>query len=102
MSKALTDRFYKKLIVLVLTVFAAAVLAGCGTKNKVGSGKFRTIKPVKVGIVGTPKGVAAKVNDEDMTEIDVYGISKKSATVKVKLTYAGGVTKTVTVKVKKK
>ena len=69
---------------------------------KLDSGKVRLIKPVKVEIAGTPKGVTAKVNDEDMTEIDVYSISKKNATVKVKLTYAGGVTKTVTVKLNKK
>ena len=69
---------------------------------KLDSGKVRLIKPVKVEIAGTPKGVTAKVNDEDMTEIDVYSISKKNATVKVKLTYAGGVTKTVTMKLNKK
>lgn len=78
-----------------------------GTANivstyKESSGTYKTIKPVKAEIVGTPKDVSAKVNDSDMTEIDIYSISKKSVSFKVKLTYAGGMTKTVTVKVKKK
>ncbi len=54
------------------------------------------------GYFGTPKNVTAKPNENDMTEIDIYSISKKNVSFKVKLTYAGGVTKTVTVKVKKK
>ncbi len=78
-----------------------------GTANIVSSykdsaGMIRTIKPVEVSIVGTPKGVEAKVNESDFGEIDIYSLNKKNASFKVKLTYAGGVTKTVTVKVKKK
>ena len=78
-----------------------------GTANivstyKVGSGRYMTIKPAKAEIVGTPKNVTAKVNENDATEIDIYSSSKKNVSFKVKLTYAGEVTKTVTVKVKKK
>ena len=78
-----------------------------GTANiistyKVSSGTYKTISPVKTEIVGTPKNVTAKPNESDMTEIDIYSISKKNVSFKVKLTYAGGVTKTVTVKVKRK
>nr|MCR4764031.1 hypothetical protein [Lachnospiraceae bacterium] len=78
-----------------------------GTANivstyKVSSGMCRTIKPVKAEIIGTPKGVTAKPNENDPAEIDIYSISKKNAQVRVKLTYAGGVTKTLTVKVRKK
>ena len=69
---------------------------------KVSSGTYKTISPVKTEIVGTPKDVTAKPNESDMTEIDIYSISKKNVSFKVKLTYAGGVTKTVTVKVNKK
>ena len=78
-----------------------------GTANivstyNVSSGTYKTISPVKTEIVGTPKDVTAKPNESDMTEIDIYSISKKNVSFKVKLTYAGGVTKTVTVKVNKK
>ncbi|MCR5649865.1 MAG: hypothetical protein K6F86_01635, partial [Lachnospiraceae bacterium] len=78
-----------------------------GTANIVSSykdsaGMIRTIKPVEASIVGTPKGVEAKVNESDLSEIDIYSLSRKSTSFKVKLTYAGGVTKTVTVRVKKK
>ena len=78
-----------------------------GTANivssyKVSSGMYGIIKPVEVEIVGTPKNVTARVNESDMTEIDIYSVSKKNVSFKVKLTYAGGVTKTVTVKVKRK
>ena len=69
---------------------------------KTGSGEVKTLKPVKAEIVGTPKNVVAKVNESDPGEIDIYSIAKKSVSFKVKLTYAGGVTKTVTVKAKKK
>lgn len=78
-----------------------------GTANivstyKVSSGMVKSLKPVTSEIVGTPKNVTAKVNDNDRAEIDIYSISKKKVSFKVKLTYAGGVTKTVTVKVVKK
>ena len=69
---------------------------------KTGSGEVKIIKPVKAEIVGTPKNVVAKVNESDPGEIDIYSIAKKSVSFKVKLTYAGGVTKTVTVKAKRK
>ena len=62
---------------------------------------METIKPEDVQIIGTPNNVTVKPNEKDMTEIDIYSISKKSVSFKVKLTYAGGVTKTMTVKVKK-
>ncbi|MCR5250295.1 MAG: hypothetical protein K6E50_06800, partial [Lachnospiraceae bacterium] len=87
----------------------AAEAAGkvIGTANivstyKDSAGMIRTIRPVEVSIVGTPKGVEAKVNESDLSQVDIYSLSRKSASFKVKLTYAGGVTKTVTVKVKKK
>ena len=78
-----------------------------GTANIVSSykdsaGMVKTIRPVKTEIVGTLKGVEARVNESDLSEIDIYSLSKKSASFKLELTYAGGVTKTVTVKVKKK
>ncbi|MCR4762287.1 MAG: InlB B-repeat-containing protein, partial [Lachnospiraceae bacterium] len=78
-----------------------------GTANivstyKVSSGMYRTIRPVKSEILGTPKGVTAKPNENDPSEIAIYSITKKNASFRVKLTYAGGVTKTVTVRVKKK
>ena len=69
---------------------------------KTASGSIRSISHVKAEIVGTPKGVEAKVNASDFSRIDILSISKKSVSFKVKLTYPGGVTKTVTVKVKKK
>ena len=62
----------------------------------------KTIRPVKAEILDTPKGVEAKVNESDLSEIDIYGLSKKSVSFKVKLTCAGGVTKAVTVKAKRK
>ncbi len=78
-----------------------------GTANlvstyKTGSGTVRLIDPVKTEIVGTPKNVTAAVNENDPTEVDIYSLTRKSGSVKVKLTYTGGVTKTVTVTVKKK
>ncbi|MCR4763940.1 MAG: hypothetical protein K5696_10460, partial [Lachnospiraceae bacterium] len=77
-------------------------IANIVSTYKVSSGVFRTIKPVKAEIIGNPKGVTAKPNENDPAEIDIYDITKKNASFRVKLTYAGGVTKTVTVKVKKK
>ena len=53
-------------------------------------------------IAGTPKGVSAKINAEDPTVLEVYSLSGKSASVNVKLTYPGEVTKTAIVKVKAK
>ncbi len=94
----------------VVTIPAdAAEAAGrvIGTANivstyKDSAGMVRIIKPVEVSIVGTPKGVEAKVNESDLSQVDIYSLSKKSTSFKVKLTYAGGVTKTVKVTVKKK
>lgn len=78
-----------------------------GTANivssyKANSGMYKTIAPEKLEIVGAPKNVTAKVNETDKTEIDILSVTKNSGSVKLKLTYPGGVTKTVTVKVKKK
>ncbi|MCR5774249.1 MAG: hypothetical protein K6G42_04110 [Lachnospiraceae bacterium] len=70
--------------------------------SKSASGAIRSIRPVKAEIVGSPKGVEAKANASNFSRIDILSISKKSVSFKVKLTYPGGVTKTVTVKVKKK
>ncbi|MCR5487523.1 MAG: InlB B-repeat-containing protein [Lachnospiraceae bacterium] len=69
---------------------------------KAGAEGNRILRPVKTEILGTPNGVTVKVNEKDMTEIDILSLSKKSAIVKVKLTYDGGMTKTVALKVKKK
>ncbi|MBR3524415.1 MAG: hypothetical protein IKO11_01085 [Lachnospiraceae bacterium] len=49
---------------------------------------------------GTVKGAEFAVNDYDRTEIDVLSLAGKSGSVKVTLTFPGGVTKNVTVKVK--
>ena len=110
LNKVKAKKTTPKVKVGTVTIPAGAATADgkvIGTANivssyKVSSGMYKTIKPVKVEIVGTPKNVTAKVNESDMTEIDIYSISKKNVSFKVKLTYAGGVTKTVTVKVKRK
>ena len=47
------------------------------------------------------KGGEFVVNDYDRTEIDIKDLTAKSGSVKVKLTFDGGVTKTVKVRVKK-
>ena len=78
-----------------------------GTANivssyKANSGMYKTIAPEKLEIVGAPKNVTAKVNETDKTEIDILSVTKNSGSVKLKLTYPGGVTKTVTVKMKVK
>ena len=74
------------------------ILCSC----KLSSGQIMTLRPEKAELIGTPKGISVKPNENDPTELDIYSISKKSTSFKVKLNFAGGVTKTVTVKVKKK
>ena len=63
------------------------------------AGNMHLIAPVST-IVVKPSNVKAVVSD-DPTVINISDLSKKSGSVKLKLTFAGGVTKTVTVKVAK-
>ncbi|MCR5249593.1 MAG: carbohydrate-binding domain-containing protein [Lachnospiraceae bacterium] len=63
------------------------------------SGHFHNIAPKEVTILDQKKAVAEK-NALDMTEIDIKSMDAKSGSVKVKLTYPGDVSKTVTIKVK--
>ena len=79
-----------------------------GTANilstyKDASGVIRKLEPVAGGveIIGA-KNVSAAVNSADQTEIDITGLSAKSGSVKVKVTYPGGVTKNLTIKVSAK
>ncbi|MCR5250441.1 MAG: hypothetical protein K6E50_07545 [Lachnospiraceae bacterium] len=62
-------------------------------------GNLRVMIPNTVTI-GTAKGGEFVVNDYDRTEIDVKSLSGKSGSVKATLTFAGGVTKGVTIKAK--
>ena len=79
-----------------------------GTANilstyKTKSGAFRTVSPVKVEIYTAKcKNVDAKVNATDKTEIDIIRLSAKSGSVPVTVTYPGGMTKKLTIKVKAK
>ncbi len=68
---------------------------------KDGSGKLRNITPTEVKIVNKKKA-EADVNAADKTEIDIKSMDAKSGSLKVQLTYQGGVTKKVTIKIKKK
>ena len=54
-----------------------------------------------VVVLSDAKGGEFVVNDYDRTEIDIKDLTAKSGSVKVKLTFDGGVTKTVKVRVKK-
>ena len=90
----------------VVNISAAAAGEVKGSVNiistyKDGSGKYHLIAPVSVEIVSQKKAIAEK-NAADMTEINIKSMDAKSGSVKVKLTYPGGVTKNVTIKVKKK
>ena len=77
-----------------------------GTANIVSSvylsyGRYIILEPVGAKIVGSSKNVTARVNESDFKEINITNLKKKSGWVKVKLTYAGGVTKTIKIKVKR-
>ena len=49
----------------------------------------------------TPKNVVAEVDPNNASRILIKKLNGKSGSIKVKLTYPGGVTKTVTIKVSK-
>ncbi|MCR5304527.1 MAG: InlB B-repeat-containing protein [Lachnospiraceae bacterium] len=75
-----------------------------GTANilstyKTASGEDRMIYPVKTEITDT-KNVVAKMNETDISEVNIEKLTGKSGTVSVKLTYSGGATKTVKIKVR--
>ena len=59
----------------------------------------QTISPVSA--VLDPKNVEAEYNRDDPGKICIKKLTGKSGTVKVTLSYPGGVTKTVTIKVAK-
>ena len=59
----------------------------------------RILTPVKVEPEG--KGVTAEADEADPERILIKKLDGKSGSVKVKLTYAGGMTKTVVIKVQK-
>ncbi|MBP5609704.1 MAG: carbohydrate-binding domain-containing protein, partial [Lachnospiraceae bacterium] len=65
------------------------------------SGKIHSIAPAEVSIVNKKKA-EADVNADDKTEIDIKSMDAKSGSLKVQLTYQGGVTKKVTIRIKKK
>jgi hypothetical protein len=76
-----------------------------GTANivsyvKLANGRMKLVDPLKVEIEA-PKNVTAAVNSDDNTEIDITSLTKKSGTIKVKLTYKDELTKNVTIKVKR-
>ena len=77
-----------------------------GTANIVSSvylsyGRYIILEPVETKIMKASKGVTATVNANDPKEINITNLKKKSGWVKVKLTYAGGVKKTIKIKVKR-
>ncbi|MBQ7557040.1 MAG: hypothetical protein IJT00_03155, partial [Lachnospiraceae bacterium] len=80
------------------TVIAAVnIISTCKDGNV-----FRLIDPVDVTIDGNKtKGVTAEKNEDNRTEIDIKKLDGKSGTVKVNVEYPGGVTKSVSIKVKK-
>lgn len=59
----------------------------------------RTIEPVSAEL--TPQNVVAEVDPDIAGRILIKKLNGKSGSVKVKLTYPGGVTKTITIKVSK-
>ncbi len=100
------------------TLRAAAVVVPMGTKEpgskvigtanilstyKDASGAVRKLEPAEGGVeILSAKNVTASVNATDQTRIDITGLSAKSGSVKVKVTYPGGVTKNLTIKVSAK
>lgn len=80
------------------TVIAAVnIISTCKDGNV-----FRLINPVDVTIDGNKtKGVTAEKNEDNRTEIDIKKLDGKSGTVKVNVEYPGGVTKSVSIKIKK-
>ncbi|MCR4643238.1 MAG: hypothetical protein K5697_14585, partial [Lachnospiraceae bacterium] len=70
----------------------------CTYKDK--GGNLRVVIPNQVEL-GTAKGGEFVVNECDRTEVNVKTLTGKSGSVKLTLTFNGGVTKTVTVKAKK-
>ncbi len=70
----------------------------CTYKDK--GGNLRVVIPNQVE-PGTAKGGEFVVNEYDRTEVNVKTLTGKSGSVKLTLTFNGGVTKTVTVKAKK-
>lgn len=100
------------------TLRAAAVVVPMGTKEpgskvigtanilstyKDASGAVRKLEPAEGGVeILSAKNVTASVNATDQTQIDITGLSAKSGSVKVKVTYPGGVTKNLTIKVSAK
>ncbi|MCR4891329.1 MAG: InlB B-repeat-containing protein [Lachnospiraceae bacterium] len=60
-----------------------------------------TVSPEKAEIIDMSKGVVAKVNENDPSEIDIISLSKSRASVKVKLGYAGCITGNVKITVKR-
>ena len=76
-----------------------------GTANivsyvKLANGRMKLVEPQKAEIE-KQVNVKAKVNEKDKTEVNIESISKKTGSVKVKLTYDFDLSKTITVKVKK-
>lgn len=65
------------------------------------NGRLMILEPESAKIEST-KNVTAEFNEDDPNKLDIRSITGSSGTVKVKLTYAGGAEKTVTVKVKVK
>lgn len=64
-----------------------------------GAGKFHTIVPSEAGV--ELKKVKAQKNAPDPNEIDILDLEAKSGSVKLKLSFAGGAEKKLTIKVKK-
>ncbi len=64
-----------------------------------GAGKFHTIVPSEAGV--ELKKVKAQKNALDPNEIDIQDLEAKSGSVKLKLSFAGGAEKKLTIKVKK-
>ncbi|MCR4642425.1 MAG: hypothetical protein K5697_10405 [Lachnospiraceae bacterium] len=64
-----------------------------------GAGKFHTIVPADVNV--DLKKVKAQKNALDPNEIDILDLEAKSGSVKLKLSFAGGAEKKLTIKVKK-
>ncbi|MCR4642438.1 MAG: carbohydrate-binding domain-containing protein [Lachnospiraceae bacterium] len=75
----------------------ASVNVVCTYKD--GCGRFHTIVPTELNL--EVKKTEAVKNAEDICEIDILSLAAKSGSVKLKLKFAGGAEKKVSIKVKK-
>ena len=64
-------------------------------------GRYHSIAPENVKITKLSKGTEAALSEDDPTLVNITKLEKKSGTIKVALSFKGGMTKNVTIRVKK-